>query len=148
MDYAGFWLRVVAYFIDAIVLTLIMIPVTLLTGGSLYDTTAPTSFDFSDFFGLIVGVAYFVGLEGSAKQATLGKMALGLIVTDEQGGRISYARATGRYFGKILSGVILLIGYIMVAFTQRKQGLHDLLAGTLVVSGKPGMVGVDTDVFA
>ncbi|MEM9085842.1 MAG: RDD family protein [Pseudomonadota bacterium] len=148
MDYAGFWMRVVAYFIDAIVLTLIMIPVTLLTGGSLYDTSAPTSLDFSDFFGLIIGVGYFVGMEGSTKQATFGKMAMGLIVTDQQGGRISYARATGRYFGKILSGVILLIGYIMVAFTQRKQGLHDLLAGTLVVRGKPGMAGVDTDVFA
>lgn len=75
-------------------------------------------------------------------------MALGLIVTDANGGRISFLRALGRYFAKILSGMILLIGYIMVGFTEKKQGLHDILASTLVVKGQPGMVGVDPDVFA
>jgi uncharacterized RDD family membrane protein YckC len=60
-------------------------------------------------------------------------MALGIRVTDLDGGRISFGRATGRYFGKILSGLILGIGFLMAAFTERKQALHDLLAGTLVV---------------
>ena len=72
-------------------------------------------------------------MEASSKQGTLGKMVLGIIVTDEAGNRISFGRATGRYFGKILSSLILLIGYIMIAFTKKKQGLHDLLASTLVV---------------
>jgi len=75
---------------------------------------------------------YEAAMESSSKQATLGKMALGLKVTDEQGGRISFARATGRYFAKIISGMILFIGYIMAGFTARKQALHDMIAGTLV----------------
>jgi len=75
---------------------------------------------------------YEAAMESSSKQATLGKMALGLKVTDEQGRRISFGRATARYFSKIISGMILLIGYIMAGFTARKQALHDMIAGTLV----------------
>jgi uncharacterized RDD family membrane protein YckC len=75
---------------------------------------------------------YEAAMESSSRQATLGKMALGLKVADEQGRRISFARATGRYFAKIISGMILLIGYIMAGFTARKQALHDMIAGTLV----------------
>jgi uncharacterized RDD family membrane protein YckC len=72
-------------------------------------------------------------MESSARQATLGKMAVGIKVTDEAGARISFGRAVGRYFGKFVSTIILLIGFLMVAFTEKKQGLHDKLAGTLVV---------------
>ena len=71
-------------------------------------------------------------MESSSYQATLGKMIFGMKVTDLYGNRISFARATGRHFAKILSGMILCIGFIMVGFTERKQGLHDLIAGTLV----------------
>jgi uncharacterized RDD family membrane protein YckC len=60
-------------------------------------------------------------------------MALGIVVTDAQGQRVSFARATGRYFGKIISSIILYIGFIMVAFTEKKQGLHDIMADCLVV---------------
>lgn len=80
-------------------------------------------------------------------QATPGKRALGLIVTDYNGQRITYLRAFGRYWANLLSTLILLIGYIMVAFTERKQGLHDIICSTLVVRGNPGEVGVDTGVF-
>lgn len=76
---------------------------------------------------------YFALMESSAKQATLGKMALGIVVTDVNGKRISFARATGRFFSKALVSSILLVGYIMAAFTEKKQGLHDLIAGTLVM---------------
>jgi len=68
----------------------------------------------------------------SPYQATLGKMIFGMKVTDLNGNRISFARATGRHFAKWLSTLILWIGFIMVGFTDRKQGLHDMLAGTLV----------------
>ena len=68
----------------------------------------------------------------SAKQATLGKMAVGIYVTNERGERIGFGRATARYVASILSALILGIGYLMVAFTDRKQGLHDMIAGTLV----------------
>ncbi|MEQ8411170.1 MAG: RDD family protein [Erythrobacter sp.] len=147
MDYAGFWIRVLAYLIDAVILGLISAALALLSGGAVIDLEAQQSLGITDFLGLIVGLAYFIGFEGSQMQATPGKKVLGLIVTDMQGRRISYPRAAGRYFGKILSGFILLIGYIMVAFTEKKQGLHDLLASTLVVKGQPGMVGYDPSVF-
>ena len=76
------------------------------------------------------------------------KKALGLSVTDLSGNRIGFGRATGRYFAKILSGLILLIGFIMVAFTQRKQGLHDMLAGTLVYKASPSeLAGTNAAVF-
>lgn len=147
MDYAGFWIRVVAYLIDAVILGLVGALLGLLSGGAIIDLEAQDTIGITDFFGLIIGIAYFIGFEGSEMQATPGKKVLGLIVTDMQGQRISYPRAAGRYFGKILSGFILLIGYIMVAFTEKKQGLHDLLASTLVVKGTPGMVGYDPSVF-
>jgi len=72
-------------------------------------------------------------MESSARQGTIGKSLLGLRVTDFEGNRISLLRAVGRYFAKIISAFILLIGFIMVAFTEKKQGLHDMLAGTLVL---------------
>ena len=76
---------------------------------------------------------YYALLESSPSRATLGKMALGIVVTDLQGGRISFGRATGRHFAKYLSSLILMIGYLMAGFTRQKQALHDILAGTLVV---------------
>lgn len=79
----------------------------------------------------IVGL-YFVGLESSRRQATLGKMIFGLTVGDFEGDRISIKTAILRLFGKVLSGQILLIGYLMAFFTKRKQALHDFLASTLV----------------
>jgi uncharacterized RDD family membrane protein YckC len=81
----------------------------------------------------VVAWIYEAWMTSSDRQATVGKIAVGLKVTDLNGQRISFARATGRHFAKILSAMILMIGFIMVAFTERKQGLHDLLAGTLVV---------------
>jgi uncharacterized RDD family membrane protein YckC len=78
------------------------------------------------------GWLYEALMESSSYQATLGKMIFGMKVTDLYGNRISFGRATGRHFAKILSGLILCIGFIMVGLTERKQGLHDLIAGTLV----------------
>ena len=81
----------------------------------------------------VAGWLYFALMESSAKGATLGKIALGLRVVDLNGNRIGFGRATGRYFGKLISGAILFLGYIMAAFTQQKQALHDIIAGCLVV---------------
>jgi uncharacterized RDD family membrane protein YckC len=74
-------------------------------------------------------------MESSSRQATLGKMAVGIKVGNEQGQRISPANALGRVASKILSGLILYIGYIMVGFDARKQGLHDKIASTVVYYG-------------
>jgi uncharacterized RDD family membrane protein YckC len=75
---------------------------------------------------------YFALQESSERQATLGKMALKIYVTDLQGQRISFGKATGRHFGRILCALTLCIGYMMAGFTAQKQGLHDMIAGTLV----------------
>jgi len=77
---------------------------------------------------------YFALMESSAKQATLGKMALGIKVVDLNGSRISFGKATGRYFGKIISALILYIGFMMAGWTVRKQALHDIMAGCLVIN--------------
>jgi uncharacterized RDD family membrane protein YckC len=84
----------------------------------------------------VAGWLYFALMESSAKGATLGKRALGIKVTDMSGNRISFGRATGRYFGKIVSGVILYIGFLMAGFTQQKQALHDIMASCLVVNSR------------
>jgi uncharacterized RDD family membrane protein YckC len=85
---------------------------------------------------------YFALFESGGMQATPGKRALGLKVVDETAARISIGRATGRYFGKIISGAILYIGFLLAAWSERKQALHDMMAGTFVVfrEVQPGQV--------
>jgi len=73
-------------------------------------------------------------MESSPSQGAFGKMALGIKGTDLEENRVSFGKATGRYFGKIISALLLLIGLVMVAFTEKKQGLHDMMAGCLVVN--------------
>ena len=133
--YAGFWRRVAAVILDGLIVSVVTVPLTLgLADGDTYAEAARSSAGSS--ISTVVTWLYYALMESSAKQATLGKMALGIIVTDLEGRRIGFGRATGRYFAKILSALILGIGFLMVAFTQRKQGLHDIIAGTLVIRGQ------------
>ena len=88
-------------------------------------------------FSGVIGILYYPLQESSSAQATFGKRALGIFVTDTQGRPISFWRSLGRNVGKLLSTLLLFVGYLMIAFTARKQGLHDMLAGTLVMRGKP-----------
>jgi uncharacterized RDD family membrane protein YckC len=77
---------------------------------------------------------YFAGMESSARQATFGKAAMSLRVTGLTGQHLTFGHATGRFFAKIISGLIPLgIGYFMAGFTEKKQALHDMIAGTLVL---------------
>lgn len=148
LGYAGFWLRFVAWIIDQIVLRIVLTFVTLpLVAASglrnMIFTHPPQSPEeviallgaFSKFIvlGVVIEWLYYALLESSAWQATIGKKTLGLEVTDLAGRRISFARATGRYFGKFISAIIFLIGYIMAGFTEKKQALHDMMAGCLVM---------------
>ena len=94
------------------------------------------------FFGFWL---YCAAFESSERQATPGKLALGLKVTGLDGGRISFARATGRYFAEILSGLTLGIGYAVVAFSRRRQALHDMVAGTVVVRRETAAATVAAD---
>lgn len=140
--YGGFWWRVLAYIIDSIILNIAVGIVGGILGLGLGASmvlleSAPEAYTsstvlLSSLLSLVASWLYFALMESSQLQATVGKLAVGVVVTDLNGNRISFLRATGRYFAKILSSIILLIGFIMVAFTQRKQGLHDMLAGTLV----------------
>lgn len=134
-DYAGFWLRVVAYIIDRLIGGLLGLAIGTVLGGIVVATDMGDESVvevISAILGLVVNWLYYALMESSAKQATLGKLALGLVVTDMQRERISFGRASGRYFGMIVSGLILGIGFLMCAWTERKQCLHDSMAGCLV----------------
>jgi uncharacterized RDD family membrane protein YckC len=152
--YAGFWLRFVAVFIDGII---VGIPMGIMGGiigfivGFSYGASNHTGkFGLLDADGninmtfvimelsimtisTVISWLYFALMESSSAQGTFGKQILSLKVTNLEGQRIGFGQATGRYFGKYLSYLTLYIGYIMAGFTERKQALHDMLAGTLVV---------------
>ena len=143
IGYAGFWRRFLAVLIDSIILTIggaiLGGIVGAIIGGALgaSGTDLGTIRAVARVEGCIIGIVlnwlYYTLLESSSKQATLGKMVVGIIVTDLNDNRISFGKANGRYWGKIVSAIILLIGFIMAGFTQKKQALHDIMAGTLVV---------------
>jgi len=142
VGYGGFWIRVVALIIDGIIVRVVVAPVGMIFGGLGLAGGMMSGIPHIGFRLLGRGVTFILlifgswlyeaFMESSSYQATLGKMIFGMKVTDLNGNRISFERATGRHFAKWLSAMILGIGYIMVGFTERKQGLHDLLAGTLV----------------
>jgi len=138
MAFAGFWCRFAAYTIDGVIIGFVM--------NSLYwfirnQLQLGTSFDFSEnmtnvIFSLLNVIfcwCYFSGMESSPLQATLGKWLVGIYVTDIEGNRIGFGKATGRFFSKIISGIILTVGYWLAGFTEKKQALHDMIAGCLVL---------------
>jgi uncharacterized RDD family membrane protein YckC len=131
-EFGGFWIRVGAYFIDMVVL---LIP-TLLASflyTSVVSLEGGAALVAQNMISLLFGWVYFAVCHSSVWQASLGKKAVGLKVVDEDGNRISFGRATGRYFSMLLSGLILGIGYLMIVWSKRNQALHDIIAGTLVV---------------
>ncbi|MCX8074803.1 MAG: RDD family protein [Clostridia bacterium] len=130
--YAGFWLRFVALIIDGFVIFGISFVVGIIFGILFAQDGINES--TSNILGTIIGWLYFSLMESSSNQGTVGKIAIGLKVVDLNGNRISFLRATGRYFAKILSSITLFIGYIMAGLTEKKQALHDMVASTLVVN--------------
>lgn len=150
--YAGFWLRLAAFIIDSFVLQLaggiFALPIIItMVGGIIAAAQQPDSATkvmaiisvvagsilLLVLIALTIGWLYYAIMESSTPQGTLGKMAVGIKVTDMEGKPISFARATGRYFGKIISKMILYVGFIMAGFTDKKQALHDIMADCLVV---------------
>lgn len=137
--FGGFWLRFVAYVIDAVILNIVGFIVRLLL-SSVMGVQTPSSSGFdtvtitTGFVGLVVAWLYFAFQESSEAGATLGKRILGLrVVRGIDGSRLTFARATGRFLAKFVSAFILLIGYIMAGFTERKRALHDMIADTVVI---------------
>lgn len=145
--YAGFWKRTAAFFIDAFIILIvyyaIVIAATLMLGfgglAALENVDTLDSAAIGGFIALIylaypvVSGLYFIGMESSGTQATLGKMAVGIKVTDSDGRRLGKGQALGRWVSHLLCYITLYIGYIMAAFTDRKRGLHDMVASSLVV---------------
>ncbi|WP_223700927.1 RDD family protein [Sutcliffiella deserti] len=119
--YAGFWMRVLALIIDGVIIGAISYLLGALSGVEDY------------VFSSILGLLYYIIMPVTNLQATLGKSVLGLKIIDLEGEKISVGQSIGRYFSQILSAIILLIGYMMVGWTKRKQGLHDKLASTYVI---------------
>jgi uncharacterized RDD family membrane protein YckC len=154
VTYAGFWLRFIAYIIDGFILgfatLVLLVPFFFLMGGAAIISSLaraagqrpnPAAIGSLIFFAIVLGGVsiighwlYFAYLESGEKQGTWGKQILGLYVTDLAGNRVTFGRASGRFFAKIITGLIPLgIGYIMAGFTQRRQALHDMIASCLVL---------------
>jgi len=129
-EYAGFWRRFLAAITDGIVIMVIYAVVGVICLPRFPGHRAPL---VGSNLGILTAWLYYALMESSSMQATLGKMALGIRVTDLNGNRVSFGRATGRHFAKIISTVIFFIGYIMAGFTSKKQALHDIIAGCLVI---------------
>lgn len=144
--YAGFWIRFVAYFLDSIILSAVFTPLFLIfcmpyilrmaRAGDLEQGPPPELFGIVFMLIPVFWVLHWLyeGLLTSSRwQGTIGKRILRLKVTDDFGNRITFARSTGRFFAKILSGMVLYVGFIMVAFMERKRGLHDIICSTQVL---------------
>jgi uncharacterized RDD family membrane protein YckC len=169
LPYAGFWRRLGAFAIDLVIVLVGWVVITIFIGAllaiALISTSgsAPTDAVIVQVASVVILLVltwlYFAGLESSAWQATVGKRITRLMVTDMSGRRLSFWRATARYFAKILSTLPIMIGYIVAAFTPHKQALHDMVARTLVVkkggsrtaevplpqSGRPGQSAVGSE---
>ncbi len=124
--YATFWIRFAAIFIDALMLSV----AESLASYIFFDSYASNDFNI---FSMVLGWLYFAGMESSSNMGTIGKIIMGIKVVDEQGEKISFLNATGRYLAKIISAAILFIGFIMAAYDVNRQALHDKLAKTFVI---------------
>ena len=151
--YAGFWKRFGAFILDSIIIT---IPTMLVYGlwffvslrPFLTDGQLPAAQTLSpalmlklyggmflfQIFSLVIFWLYYSWMESSHHQATLGKMAFGIKVVDENGKRLSFWHATGRTLGKFVSGLTLYIGFLMAGANKHKQALHDVMASAYVVN--------------
>lgn len=139
-EYSGFWIRFGAWVIDWIVLFAINMFLTMIMGGVMAIGGANNPGVMmavgAGYYVIVFGAswAYFALQESSAAQATLGKRAVGLVVTDVNGNRLGLAHATGRWAAHGLSNISLMIGYFIQPFTSNKQALHDMVAGTVVIN--------------
>ena len=133
-NHGGFWIRFLAYIVDALIVGIAFFLIVVLLGVMGLELFSPS------LIYLALGILYWALMQSSARQATYGKALVGLKVTGPAGERLTVGRALAREAAKILSTLTLLIGFIIAAFTQRKQALHDFIASTYVVRTEPGHV--------
>ena len=127
-NYAGFWIRLLASFIDGLIIQIPLFAIFFIIGFELLFENET----FLNLIGILLQLCYFIYFESSESQATPGKMACGIIVIGTYG-RLTVKHALGRYFSRLLSMITLGIGYLMIGFTEKKQGLHDKVADTYVI---------------
>jgi uncharacterized RDD family membrane protein YckC len=137
MQYSGLWRRFIAYLIDSAVVGALPLIVALII-APIFFTSSRAVAELGVIVFVVpvagtVGWLYYSLMESSGFQATLGKRVMGLKVTGLKGEPVSFGRASGRFFAKILSSMLLMLGYVMAAFTARKQALHDIIAGCVVI---------------
>jgi uncharacterized RDD family membrane protein YckC len=135
MGYAAFIKRCGAYVLDQLIIAVIILPLAYL----LFNDASAYSNQFqSSFLGLyiLIGWIYFAKQESSPAQATWGKKLLAIKVTDSNGERISFAKASGRFFSRFISAMLYGIGFLMAAWTEQKQALHDKMCDTYVVTSE------------
>lgn len=140
---AGFRKRLAAHVIDSIILVVVGGIVGMMIGGIMGAAlgfggeTSGGAFLAIQVVTQLVSIgltaAYYASFHASRSMATLGKMAIGIKVVRTDGDQITLARGVGRYFATLISALMLCIGYLMAAFTDRKQALHDMICDTLVV---------------
>ena len=141
-NYASFGQRLVAYILDNLIISVPLGCIMIFVFGAGVAIAEELGSEgiisllvlLIQFVWLGVSWLYFSLFQSGPKMATPGKMAMGIVVTNISGKRITWANATGRFFAKILSGMAFCIGYILAAFTEKKQALHDILAGTIVLN--------------
>ncbi|PKP36727.1 MAG: RDD family protein [Bacteroidetes bacterium HGW-Bacteroidetes-15] len=156
LSYAGFWLRLAAYLVDWAILSVAGLFIAIPAIGAIvwFAIGFEHVHDPKDFladgnlmkvgiiigivillslFSLVMGWLYYALMESSSYGGTVGKIAVGIKVTTMEGERVTFGRATGRYFARIITNLTFFIGYIMVAFTDKQQALHDMIASCLVI---------------
>lgn len=154
--YAGFWIRFAASLLDGIILAIpmciIVFGVFFVSIGSTFGMEALSNPNTMEntltaqqtgvvlvtmlllfLISIVIPIFYYAGMHSSKWQATIGKKLLRLKVTDMEGNRISFWRALGRYLAMAFLSGIFYVGYIIAAFTDKKQSLHDLIASTVVI---------------
>ena len=146
MHYAGFWIRFVAYILDLAAYWMCLVIISTFIGGFLAELFKLGFVDYEQVMNFIVIWSwpltiltrwlYYAIQYASPYQATFGMRFVGLQVVDYQYERISFKRASGRFLANLLSIISISIGYVMIAFTKKKQGLHDIVARTYVVHKK------------
>ena len=137
MDYAGFWLRFGAWFIDYIILgigsMIVYLPLTIMGALSFDNPAVFVIFQIiSTILNFVLPAAYELWFVGKYA-ATPGKMACKIKVVTADSGKVSFARATGRHFAKIISWLVFGIGFIMAGFDDQKRALHDRICDTRVI---------------
>jgi uncharacterized RDD family membrane protein YckC/type II secretory pathway pseudopilin PulG len=130
--YGGFWARVAAHFVDALILGIGAFAIGIVWAIAVGMQPANEANTLLMVVVIVLGQVYHAGFVSSARMATPGKRLCGLYVTDLEGHRLGFGHALGRNLLALFSYLTLYIGFIMVAFDRRKQALHDKMAGTLV----------------